>query len=62
MVTMVRVMLAAYSGSGHLTQGNDGGNDGDRAVSFLIPADVRVSKFGENYKSEMAIALARIYY
>jgi hypothetical protein len=57
------------SGSVHLTQGNDGGNDGDRAMSFLIPADVRVSKFGEKIDSELkfpskiAVAVAHaIYY
>lgn len=38
----------AASDSGHLTQGNDGRNDGDRAVSFLIPTDVRDLKFREN--------------
>jgi hypothetical protein len=33
--------------SGHLTQENDDGNDGDRAVSFMIPIDVRVRNLGK---------------
>jgi hypothetical protein len=40
------------SDSGHLKQDNDGGNDGDRAVSFFIPVDGGL-KFREKLESEM---------